>query len=279
MIAGVLTCAVNVSEGRRADVIDALVAAAGIDLLDLHTDPHHHRAVLTVVGEEAPRALAAVALDRIDLRAHGGAHPRLGALDVVPFVARAGSAGEDARAARDRFARWLGASLGVPAFLYGDGGPSLPEVRRDAFRRRWPDTGPRTPHPTAGASAVGARPPLVAYNLWLVTDDVEVARSVAASVRGPAVRALGLDLGGRVQVSTNLVDPGVVGPAAVHDAVAARAPVARSELVGLVPESVLAAVPEGRWAQLDLGPERTLEGRLAARAIAVARLGRRKSGP
>lgn len=261
---GVLECVVNVSEGRPGAALDAMVAAAGGDLLDVHVDPHHHRSVLTLVGEDAPRAVARVAVARLDLRRHTGAHPRTGALDVVPFVAL-DEPPAAAEAAADRFAAWLGEELGVPAFRYGGDGPTLPEVRRCAFRTLAPDAGPGAPHPTAGATAVGVRPALVAFNVWLATPDVALARAVARSVRGPAVRALGLAVGDRAQVSMNLVDPAVVGPAAAFDAVAARAPVAGAELVGLVPGAVLAAVPEERWEALDLSADRTIEARLARR--------------
>jgi glutamate formiminotransferase len=272
----VLECVVNISEGRRREVVEAIAAAAGTCLLDVHTDPHHNRAVLTLAGaeelEEAVRALATHTVTRIDLRAHVGVHPRVGALDVVPFVPMAGATMADAVAARDRFAAWAGARLEVPCFLYGPERP-LPEVRRRAFVDLAPDTGPSVAHPTAGATCVGARGVLVAYNLWLAPEAgaglrgpnaaLDVARSVAAAVRGPAVRALGLDVGGRAQVSTNLVDPLVVGPAQVYDAVAALAPVAGAELVGLVPAAVLEAVPAERWVELDLARSRTIEGRLA----------------
>jgi len=120
-------------------------------------------------------------------------------------------------------------------------------------------------HPTAGAMAVGARPVLVAWNLWLAEPDLARARRVAAGMRGPAVRALGLAVGARVQVSCNLVDPLVVGPAAVWDRVEPEIALAGAELVGLVPAAVLAAVPEARWAQLDLAADRTIEARLARR--------------
>jgi glutamate formiminotransferase len=257
----VLACVVNVSEGRSARVLDALAAAAGGQLLDTHVDPHHHRAVLTLAGEDAPRAVAGEAVRRIDLRRHTGAHPRLGAVDVVPFVPLDGSTMGDALAARDRFSTWLAAELGVPAFRYGGDGPSLPEVRRTARRRR-PDAGGPLPHPTAGATAVGARGVLVAYNLVLAEPDVRRARAVAAAVRGPAVRALGLPVGDEVQVSMNLVAPQEVGPAEAFDAVAAHAAVARAELVGLLPESVLRAVDPDRWDRLDLAADRTIESRL-----------------
>jgi glutamate formiminotransferase len=257
----VLACVVNVSEGRSPAVLDALAAAAGTGLLDLHVDPHHHRAVLTLVGEDAPRAVAAEAVRRIDLRRHAGVHPRLGAVDVVPFVPLAGTSMSDALAARDRFATWLAAELGVPAFRYGGDGPALPEVRRTARRRR-PDAGGPLPHPTAGATAVGARDVLVAYNLVLVEPDLRRARAVAAAVRGPAVRALGLQVGDDVQVSMNLVAPSELGPAEAFDAVAAHAEVARAELVGLLPESVLRAITPERWEALDVAADRTIESRL-----------------
>ena len=261
---GVLTCPLNVSEGRDGPVLDSIVAAAGGDLLDLHVDPHHHRSVLTLVGEEAPRRVAAAAVEAVDLRRHVGVHPRLGAVDVVPFVELGGEL-EAAEAAADRYGDWSGRRLGVPVFRYGRGGPDLPAVRRGAFRTLRPAAGPGLAHPTAGATAVGARLPLVAYNLWLAVPDVGLARAVARAIRGPAVRALGLVVGNRVQVSMNLLDPLSFGPAAAHEAVAARAPVAGAELVGLVPAAVLSAVPEERWAQLDLDAARTVEARLARR--------------
>jgi glutamate formiminotransferase len=257
----VLECVINVSEGRDATVIGRIADAGGACLLDVHSDPHHHRSVLTLAGgdvEAAARAVTEEALRWVDLRHHAGAHPRLGAVDVVPFVPLAGASIDDAVAARDRFAAWAGAELGVPCFLYGPERP-LPEVRRRAFTDLAPDTGPPVPHPTAGAICAGARPVLVAYNVWLApAAGVDTARRVAREIRGPALRALGLDVGGRAQVSMNLIDPERVTPADAYDAVAARAPVAGAELVGLVPAAVLAAVPPGRWAELDLGPGKLL---------------------
>ena len=257
---------VNVSEGRRPDVVAALATAAGDDLLDVHTDADHHRSVLTLVGEAAPRAVAAVAVERIDLRDHQGVHPRLGAVDVVPFAPLGQATLEEAVAARDCFVTWLADELGVPAFAYGARRSPLPAVRRQAFRDLAPDAGPPQPHPTAGATAVGARPVLVAYNLWLAEPaDLPLARSLARSLRGPAVRALGLPVGDAVQVSLNLVDPLAVGPDTVYDAVAAEAPIARAELVGLAPRSVLDSIDPQRWPELDLDHERTIEARLSRR--------------
>jgi glutamate formiminotransferase len=256
----VLECVVNISEGRDRPTIDAIASAAGPDLLDLHVDADHHRSVLTLVGEEAPRAVAIEAIRRLDLRAHTGAHPRIGVVDVVPFVALSGSTADDAVLARDEFCRWAAYELGVPCFRYGPE-RTLPDVRRRAFADLTPDHGPATPHRTAGAMAVGARPVLVAYNVWLVEPDLAVAKAIAADLRSPQVRTLGLAVGREVQVSMNLVDPLAVGPAMVADAVAARTRVARGELVGLLP-AVLAAVPEARWPELDLSPAQTIEARL-----------------
>jgi glutamate formiminotransferase len=272
----VLESVVNVSEGRDGGVLAALAQACGACLLDLHSDPHHHRSVLTLAGrdetvEAAVRELARRAVALLDLRGHAGAHPRFGVLDVVPWVALegwpvrdadAGTAGSDrARRARDDFALWAAAELALPVFLYGPE-RSLPRIRRDAWGALVPDAGPGAPHPTAGAVAVGCRPLLVAYNLWLRGGDLARAKSIAAGIRSPEVRALGFALGDRVQVSCNLVKPLAVGPAAVRDEVSRWAEVERAELVGLVPESVLRSTPEHRWAELDLAPERTIEYRL-----------------
>jgi glutamate formiminotransferase len=260
-----LECVVNVSEGRRLDVVAALAAAAGPGLLDVHRDNHHNRSVFTMAGPleclaQGVQSLAVATVERLDLRAHQGVHPRIGVLDVVPWVALSASP-TDAVAARDAFARWAGEVLEVPCFVYGTG-LSLPEVRRQAWHTLAPVTGPPFPHPSAGAVAVGARPVLVAYNLWLAGADLEVARRLAAALRGPAVRALGLQVGDAVQVSCNLIDPQVVGPAAVFDAVASQVDVERAELVGLVPAQVLAAIAEHRWRELDLDRSRTIEARL-----------------
>ena len=259
-----LECVVNVSEGRDLAVVEALVAAAGRDCLDHHHDAHHHRSVLTLVGVVAPRAVTALAVDVLDLGAHAGAHPRLGVVDVVPFVPLGPSGLDDAIAARDEFGRWAASELGVPGFAYGPE-RSLPEIRRQAFRALAPTWGPRAPHPTAGAVCVGARSVLVAYNVWLADADAGRARQVAAAVRGPYLRALGLDVGGRAQVSMNLVAPHRLGPAEAYDRVAALAPVAGAELVGLLPRDVLEAIPRRRWSELDLAPDRTIEARLARR--------------
>ena len=256
-----LECVVNVSAGDDAGVVGEIAATAGTDLLDVHADAHHNRSVLTLVGEDAPRRVARAAVERLDLRTHSGVHPRIGVVDVVPFVPLGGALLDDAVAARDRFLRCIAAELEVTGFACGPE-RSLPDVRRGAFRDLVPDAGPPQPHPTAGAVAVGARGILVAWNVWLAEPDLARAREVAAQVRGPHLRALGLAVGERVQVSMNLVAPDVVGPAEAWDAVAALVPLTGAELVGLVPSSVLARTEPRRWSQLDLSVERTIEARL-----------------
>ena len=256
-----LECVVNISAGDDTREVDAIAVAGGADLLDVHSDPHHNRSVLTLVGEDAPRRVARAAVERLDLRVHSGVHPRIGVVDVVPFVPLAGARLPEAVAARDRFLAWIADELDVPGFAYGPE-RSLPEVRRGAFRDLSPDAGPPRPHPTAGAVAVGAREVLVAWNVWLAEPDLAGAKDAASAVRGPHLRALGLAVGDRVQVSMNLVAPDVVGPAEAWDAVAAHVPLAGAELVGLVPASVLDRTDRGRWSQLDLSAERTIEARL-----------------
>lgn len=251
------------SEGRDLAVLSRLADAAGRDLLDVHTDADHHRSVLTMVGEQAPRAVTALAVELIDLREHDGVHPRIGAVDVVPFVPLDDTPMAEALRARDAFAEWASTTLRLPCFLYGPE-RTLPDVRRGAFRTLAPDVGPPSPHPTAGAVAVGARPLLIAYNLWLTEPDLDRSRQLATAVRSPAMRTLGLAVGDEVMVSCNLIDPLVVGPAAAWDAVAAHAEIARAELVGLVPEAVLDQISPDRWGQLDLARDRTIEARLSA---------------
>jgi glutamate formiminotransferase len=278
----IVECVINVSEGRNVAVLTSLDAAAGISLLDRHTDPDHHRSVLTLAGVAADVALSArrvaeVAVARLDLSDHFGAHPRLGVLDVVPFVPFLPDElpPTDVRLVtelRDDFARWLADDLGVPSFLYGsrpDGDVrTLPQVRRGAFAELDPDFGPDHPHRTAGATAVGARPVLVAYNVWV--SSVEVAKAVASQMRGPVVRSLGLAVGSGAQVSCNLIEPVAVGPAQLYEDVARLAEIAGgsvlgAELVGLVPRAILRAIPESRWSELGLSEANTVEARLSQR--------------
>jgi glutamate formiminotransferase len=282
----VLECVINVSEGRRAEILDALTRAAGPTVLDVHADPDHNRAVFTLGGEpadveRAARELAREAAAGLDLHEHDGAHPRLGVIDVVPFVALTPTSRVLARAAAHHYARWSSQELRVPVFLYDDADSqhrTLPQARRDAFVRREPDLGPAAPHPRLGATAVGARPPLVAVNCDLASDDVELARRIARAVRErngglPGVRALGLALASRrrAQVSMNLVALEQTGLEAACTAVrdhaaAAGIDIARLELVGLMPAAELERCSDEFRAWSGISASSTIE----ARAVAAA---------
>lgn len=270
----VLECVVNVSEGQNPALLDQWCAAVGRDLLDLHADADHNRSVFTLVGEDAPRILTRHVVNDLDIATHSGVHPRLGVVDVVPFVPLHGSTMEDACAARDRFADWAATELDIPCFLYGPrtrhahglgDHPTLPAIRRHGWGAHQPDLGPTSPHLTAGAICVGAREPLIAYNVWLRGIDLATTRAIAADVRSEHIRTLGLQVGQLTQVSMNLVTPHIVGPAQAFDAVATRVAVERAELVGLIPAAILADIPRVRWEELDLAREKTIEWRLTNR--------------
>ncbi|MFL5917934.1 MAG: glutamate formimidoyltransferase [Gaiellaceae bacterium] len=285
----------NFSEGRDRETIDALAAALSkpAELLDVHSDPDHNRSVFTLVGDEdrlvaALVAGVACAKERIDLRRHEGAHPRIGAADVVPIVAVDPSDGARARACALVLAEKIGDDLQLPVFLYGEsapgrgpaffrnGGPEQLQRRIDSGELS-PDFGPSRLDERAGAVIVGARRPLIAFNVDLETDDVEVARAIAAVVREqgggfPGVRALGLSLrrAGHAQVSMNVED---FEAAALHDILGRIETEARergvavrgSELVGLMPAGAAVAAA-GRTLRIDgFSPERVLELRLLRR--------------
>jgi len=282
----------NFSEGRDRETIDALAAAlAGpAELLDVHSDPDHNRSVFTLVGDEDALVAALVAgvacaRERIDLRNHEGAHPRIGAADVVPVVAVDPRDRERAQACAVVLAGRIGAELQLPVFLYGEsapgrgpaffrrGGPEELQGRIDAGEVT-PDYGPAHLDERAGGVIVGARRPLIAFNVNLATDDVELARAIAAVVRErdggfPGVRALGLALprAGHAQVSMNVED---YEAAALHDILArvqaeaaARAvEVVGAELVGLMPAGAAVAAA-GSLLHIDgFTPEHVLELRL-----------------
>ncbi len=279
-----LECVPNVSEGRRREVLDRLTEACAPCLLDVHADADHNRSVYTLAAptaeeiEACARQLAEAVVRDTDRSWRNGVHPRLGVLDVVPFVAPSGT--PDARASAVRaaqyFAGWLGDAHDVPTFLYGEADPeerSLPRLRRDAFVRRAPDFGPAEPHPTLGATAVGARAVLVAVNCELNRDDVDLARRIAHDVRESGggfagVRALGFELASRrtAQVSMNLTDLSATGleQACAEVARLARAEgadVARIELVGLLPRDELELCGPAFRRRANIGDEQTIEGR------------------
>lgn len=259
-----LECVINVSEGRNHAIIDSLAQSCAGDLLDVHSDPDHNRSVFTMLGVDAPRALARAAVAALGLNDHSGVHPRIGVVDVVPFVPLVDSTMHDARVARDEFAEWAAAELNVPCFLYGTE-RALPDIRKTAWTSLMPDIGSHAPHPTAGAMCVGVREPLVAYNLWLENVDLATTRRIASDVRTVNIRTLGLQVGTFTQVSVNLIQPMIAGPNDVFNAVSQHATVHHAELVGLLPASVLAVIPRARWEDLDLSVEQTIEWRVTNR--------------
>lgn len=268
-----LECVVNVSEGRDTGVLARLAESVHTSLLDVHSDADHHRSVFTLAGSDSARNLTVRAVQLLDINRHTGEHPRLGVVDVVPFVPLGDATMDEAVAARDAFARWAGDELGIACFVYGPIGSlattqrTLPDLRRHAWRDLAPDSGPSTPHATAGSICVGARPELIAYNVLLDSGDVALAREIARDIRRPGLRTLAFTVDGRAQVSMNIVDIRNVSVADAFDAVAVRARQrgvtgTTAELVGLIPRQALEKVDPERWNELDLGNDKTIEWRL-----------------
>ena len=258
----------NVSEGRDASTVNSLARAFDGRMLAVHSDPDHHRSVFTLAGEPgqlAPAVLAGAvaAIAAVDLRAHSGIHPRVGALDVAPIVYLSDEGRGAAFAEALVLADLLGERAQLPVFLYGElaGGRTRVALRRggpEALAARIaagelaPDFGPRRLHPTAGAVLVAARPPLVAFNVELAPPaGVDDARAIAARVREsaptglPGVRAIGLWLAHRgvAQVSMNLERYGEAGPVEVVEAIARDAQPAEAELIGVAPRAAFDGFP------------------------------------
>jgi glutamate formiminotransferase len=281
MLAAVLLAVPNVSEGRDEDLIEQLAAAfAPAQLLDVHSDADHNRSVFTLAGVQGELANALEAgarscFEHLDVSRQQGIHPRVGALDVAPVV-YTDDADRGAAIAEALTAATLIGELGVPVFLYGDlatdptrveradirrGGPAELTARLAAGEIR-PDYGPVELHPTAGATLMTARPPLIAFNVELDSADVELARAIASELREngggfPGLRAigLGLDASGRAQVSMNVHDHREAPLAEIVARIRARAPIAEAELVGLAPEAALADFP----ADIPFRNRRTIE--------------------
>lgn len=272
-------CVPNVSEGRNKESIEAMAAAIrsvpGVRLLDVQSDPDHHRTVFTFVGEpegvaEAVLALFAAALPRIDLRVHRGEHPRMGAVDVVPFVPVRGVSMKDCVELARTVGQKVWEKFRVPVYLYGEAATKperadLSEIRKGEFEGffekikdpQWaPDFGEPVVHPTAGVTAIGAREFLIAFNVNLGTSDIRVAKEIAKAVRFSSgglryVKALGMELRERgiVQVSMNLTNFRKTPLPRVLELVRREAqrfgvPVVGTEIVGLIPEAALVQVAE-----------------------------------
>ncbi|HEY3158654.1 MAG TPA: glutamate formimidoyltransferase [Vicinamibacterales bacterium] len=293
----IIECVPNISEGRRADVVAGIVDAVrrvqGARLLDHSSDASHNRSVITMAGDAASLKAAVLALFEaavaaIDLRTHAGEHPRMGAVDVVPFVPIEDVTMEECVALAKDTARSIAERFAVPVYLYEEASSNplrknLEDIRRGEFEGLaakmpsdgWaPDFGPRTPHPSAGASVIGARMPLIAYNINLNTDRLEVAKKIAAAVRFSSggfrfVKAMGVTLADRniVQVSMNLTNYEKTPILRVFEAVKREAErygvtVLESEIVGLVPSAALVDLAVSTLQLADFKRSQILEHRL-----------------
>jgi len=268
-----IECVPNISEGRDRAVVDAIAAAAvgtGCRLIDVNSDPDHNRTVITLVGdasglEQGMIRLVDAAVARIDLTKHQGAHPRMGAVDVIPFIPVTGATMDDCVALSQRVGALIAQRFGIPVFLYEESARSserrnLAAIRKGEFEglgdklaeEKWtPDFGPASPHPSAGAVAVGAREFLIAFNVNLASNDLSVAKKIAAAVRHSSgglryVKALGLSLDERgiVQVSMNLTNFRKTPVLRVFDMVRREAErmgvlVLESEIIGKIPRQAL----------------------------------------
>jgi glutamate formiminotransferase len=293
----IIECVPNVSEGRDTGSIEAIAAAVrstpGVRLLDVSSDPSHNRSVLTFVGD-APAIRAAVsalfraALERIDLRRHKGEHPRMGAVDVVPFIPIRGSSVDECVALSREAGAAIAKDFGVPVYLYEDSATTelrrnLAEIRKGQFEGfaekikdpRWaPDFGPAEPHPSAGVVAVGARAFLIAYNINLATKDVAIADRIAKAIRHLSggfryVKAMGVELAERgiVQVSINMTNFKKTPLHRVFECVRSEAErhgvaILGSEIVGLSPAEALYAAAEHYLRLEGFSSEQVLETKL-----------------
>jgi glutamate formiminotransferase len=297
----IVECVPNVSEGRDparlARVADAVRATPDVTLADVHADPDHHRSVFTFLGEPATVAAGAVALAEavlaeIDMREHRGIHPRIGALDVLPFVPLSDTPMSVAVTLAHAVGATLATRHALPVYYYGEAARrperrALRELRHGEYEGLAarlgmedgrPDDGPARFDPRRGAVLVGARGVLVAYNVWLASDDLAAARAIAREMRAsggglPAVQALGLPLAsrGRVQVSMNLLDHRVTPIPAAYDRVAQAAArrgiaIERAELVGLAPRAAFAGRAPASVGLPEFTSEQELEVHLARAA-------------
>lgn len=293
----VIECVPNVSEGRDRDLVreiaDSVRGAPGVRLLDVSSDSSHNRSVLTFVGDAAAvragvEALFEAAVPRIDLTRHRGEHPRMGAVDVVPFIPIRGASVEDCVALSREVAAAVSARHGIPVYLYEDSAASegrrnLAEIRKGEFEGfaqkiqdpKWsPDFGPSAPHPTAGVVAMGARPPLIAYNINLGTKDLKVADTIARAIRHIGggfryVKAMGVELAdrGQVQVSINMTNFKKTPLHRVFECVRSEAErhgvaIVGSEIVGLSPAEALYAAAEHYLRLEGFSAEQVLETKL-----------------
>lgn len=293
----VVECIPNFSEGRRPEVVEAIVTAIrsveGVKLLDYSSDPTYNRSVVTFAGspeavKEAAFRATARAAELINMEEHRGAHPRIGATDVIPFVPLRGVSMEECVALAVELAREIAERLGIPTYLYEEAArrperKNLADIRRGDYEglkleierpERQPDFGPSRLHPTAGATVVGARPPLIAYNINLDTPDLAVAKKIANKIREargglPAVKAIGVEIKEKniTQVSINLTDYSRTSLYRLFETVKAEAQklgtqVTGSEIVGLIPMGALIDLARDYLGLESFKPEQVLELKL-----------------
>jgi len=292
----------NISEGRRPEVVqeivEAMKAAGSAVVLDASSDADHNRSVLTLAGDEeglfaASMALFETAAKRIDLRTHKGEHPRMGAVDVLPFIPVRGVTMADATELARRVGEEAARRFGIPIFLYAESASAenrklLPDIRKGEFekfaekiaRPEWkPDFGPAVVHPSAGVTAVGARPFLIAYNINLGTSDLAIAERIGRAIRASSggyrfVQAKGIPLEGRgiVQVSMNLLDFRKTPIHRVFETVRSEAerhgvPIVGSEIVGLIPQDALLAAAEHYLRIETFSPSLVFENRILSETV------------
>jgi glutamate formiminotransferase len=280
-VSDVFECVINVSASKDLATLEALTKCAGPSLRDVHTDVDHNRSVFTLINDLDPlrrdvRAFLQSVFTLLTLQGHEGVHPRFGVADVIPFVALNPRDQEMAVALRNETAKWLADEFAVPTFLYGPVGGelrTLPFVRKHAFGDLVPDFGPTSPHALYGASAVGERPVMLAWNIWLKNTTLARARELCALARRPEVRTMAFAVGDEVQVSCNIIAlPGSgamtnARPSEVYDLVSRALvqgeTISRAELVGLAPQAVLDAEDPTRWPELGLSRAQTIEAKLA----------------
>lgn len=298
MAAQIIECVPNISEGRRSDILQdvrqALGTIPGLKLLSLFPDENHNRTVITLIGDRQTvlvglEAIYRIAVDRIDLRAHSGEHPRIGAVDVVPFIPIRNATVEECVEVSREAGAMIWEKFGVPVYLYEDSATrperkDLPAIRKGEFEGlaekmkdpAWaPDFGRPEPHPSAGASVVGARAPLIAYNINLATSQFEIADKIAKSIRHIGggyrfVRAMGVKLEDRglMQVSINMVNFRKSPLFRVFETVKREAArygvnIVSSEIVGLLPEDALFDAAEFYLQLENFSPSQVLERKIA----------------
>jgi glutamate formiminotransferase len=294
----IVECVPNFSEGRRREVVDKIVysirSVPGIKVLDVEMDPDHNRSVVTFTGDkehiqEAAFRGARAAVELIDLTKHKGQHPRMGAIDVLPFVPLSGVSMDECVEIANKVGQKIAKALKMPVFMYERAARrpdrrNLENVRRGEFEglreaivtdeSRYPDYGPRMVHPTAGAVAVGVRMPLIAFNINLRSRDLKAAKDIAKKIRAsngglPHVKALGFDLAHKemVQVSMNLTDHTVTPLSTVFEAVSKEAgergiEIAESEVIGLMPLDVICDVAAKHLRIAQFSSSQVLERRI-----------------